>query len=286
MHLQHRVTVRVPQDYDTSRLRVRDFRVETLKSGVWFVLSETTRWIDVPPDLFLPGRELRALGTDMTLEDLITFCQEWGVFWDPRDRDVDTAYPPQEALGAMPGLGGQGLVAQELLDANDWRTARFWAEKELGMSSGFGPSRVVHPLELAARIDSATNVAEFWDALQDKDADLGDMAIPTLILNAALSVFGMSVIFDGDEDLLPEPTVYNMGALQIATDLLNSAVTKICANETCQQPFTKQRGRAAKGTLRSTGVLYCSADCAQAQGQREYRRRLKAKATTNKGETK
>lgn len=49
-----------------------------------------------------------------------------------------------------------------------------------------------------------------------------------------------------------------------------------CQKENCERTFTRQENRSAKVKQRSFNIRYCSAACAQAQGQREYRKRLKA----------
>ncbi len=61
--------------------------------------------------------------------------------------------------------------------------------------------------------------------------------------------------------------------VQLHNVVVDGIEIRRCANETCQRPFTRQRGRALKGQYRSTGVMYCDAACAKAQMQREYRRR-------------
>lgn len=70
--------------------------------------------------------------------------------------------------------------------------------------------------------------------------------------------------------LLP---LYSICCVELFNHISEAAQYRRCANERCQRLFVRQEGRATKGTRRSRGVLYCSAACAKAQTQREYRRR-------------
>jgi hypothetical protein len=67
-------------------------------------------------------------------------------------------------------------------------------------------------------------------------------------------------------------------ALELFNHVAASEVYRRCQNETCRRVFVRQYGRAEQGQTRREGVMYCSYHCAQAQAQRNYRRRRKARA--------
>jgi hypothetical protein len=69
--------------------------------------------------------------------------------------------------------------------------------------------------------------------------------------------------------------LYSICCLELYNHMVERAVYKRCANERCGAIFVRQRGRAAFGQHRTEGVKYCSAECARAQVQREYRARLR-----------
>lgn len=67
--------------------------------------------------------------------------------------------------------------------------------------------------------------------------------------------------------------LYSICCAELFNHICETAEYRRCANERCERLFVRQEGRALKGTRRTRGVLYCSAACARAQAQREYRRR-------------
>lgn len=90
-------------------------------------------------------------------------------------------------------------------------------------------------------------------------------------MQAALKPFSIGIGSLADR----HPTIYSVAFLQLYNHMAEGATVRQCANETCQRPFVRQRGRAEYGQHRTSGIKYCTRECARAQAQRELRRRRK-----------
>lgn len=75
----------------------------------------------------------------------------------------------------------------------------------------------------------------------------------------------------------PEADLYSVMCLQVFNLMIEGLPVRHCASETCGRAFFRQIGRAEYGQYRTEGVVrYCSPGCANAQTQRDYRRRKRA----------
>jgi len=86
----------------------------------------------------------------------------------------------------------------------------------------------------------------------------------------------LEVTGDRPANLVWRPRILSAMALQALSFLSEGLPAQRCANERCGRWFVRQRGRSRYDQHRTRGVLYCSAECAKAQAEREYRRRSRA----------
>ena len=171
----------------------------------------------------------------------------------------------------------RNLVAIYVRTAQDAITTWLACQREGGLEDLVRPHVTEETL---ANLRSQTQPREQpWPQSLDKLQEiLIDAELTSLedVLNRALGRFSIGI-----GDLSDYPTVYSVAFLQLYNHLVEGAAVHQCANERCGRAFVRQRGRAEYGQHRTTGVKYCSRECARAQAQRELRWRRKQEPSSS-----
>ena len=124
---------------------------------------------------------------------------------------------------------------------------------------------------------------EAWTSAGFRGDDPEPWGTFVMTMNVALKPFSVHVRYPGADTLLDAPSTYEIAALQLAQLIAEERHVRNCANERCTRLFTRQRGRAKYDkTGHSTGVLYCSAQCAKAQAERNRRARQRAEGSADR----
>lgn len=117
-----------------------------------------------------------------------------------------------------------------------------------------------------------------WMPGRESDDPGGAASLLDSYLSDGLETFSPVVSTRGpkqSEDHLLEHdgTLWEKLCLELFNHLAGQTAYKLCANERCGRLFVRQAGRSKHGQYRSHGVKFCSALCAKAQANRDYRRR-------------
>ncbi|MGV9594724.1 hypothetical protein [Streptomyces tendae] len=161
----------------------------------------------------------------------------------------------------------QDLVAIHLREAQEAVHTWIACQREGGLDELIEPDITeenlaqVHTEDPNVRNLDQLRELELWLRLEQLKASL----------HAALSSFSIGIGSLTDR----RPTIYSVAFLQMYNHIAENATIRECANETCRRAFVRQRGRAEYGQNRTSGIKYCTRECARAQAQRELRRRRK-----------
>ncbi|MFF0415318.1 hypothetical protein ACFYUY_33395 [Kitasatospora sp. NPDC004745] len=247
--------------------------------------SRGTETSHLPSDFYL--RELMDLSAD-DLDGVAETFSTYGMLFDLDGRDLnlnDYDEPERQAIVELtrldpcddPWLGGvhRDLVKVHLQTAQEAVATWLACQREGGLEELVEPEVTDEKLAFFhAQNPDSPPWPHSLDHLRDVLIDFRLTSFDS-ILESALSRFSIGVSGLADRN----PTIYSVAFLQLYNHLAEEASVRRCANDNCGRNFVRQRGRAEYGQHRTTGVKYCSRECARAQAQRDLRRRRRATTT-------
>lgn len=274
----------------------RYYRMAVQQHGDWLLFDAADGgWCDLPEELYL--RDTLEVVVDDRIQ-VVDFLKSWGQLGDVDAPD----------LVWSPVMGGEpdpewNLGERPVLTYSPWVD---WSEPVTRTP--------MHWTECAAHLAAIQNAARIWAAYTTHDGQPGfadnielkgqpparpldldlspffsyeDNLVAWLAetLNRAMQPYHVRMVWRPPGVLqshagwnnAASPGLYNRLMLQLAQHIAEGSAYRTCASETCGRWYVRQDGRSEFGQHRSTGTKYCTASCARAQGNREYRRRQKAK---------
>ncbi|MET7765710.1 hypothetical protein ABZS71_28200 [Streptomyces sp. NPDC005393] len=262
------------------RRHIKDVRIE----GDWILWTpvpfDERPLVQLPEDFYLRElMELSADGLDGVTEMFRTYGSLVGAGRNDLYVDSEDVY---EEVQSVPEAGGEeqphpfgvhrDLVRIYVQTAQEAITTWLACQEENGLEE-LVKAEVTEENLASIQAQNEGKEPPWPPSLEYLQALLIESRIVALksVLNSALSPFSIGI-----GDLADRyPTAYSVAFLQLYNHLVEGALVRRCANETCRQNFVRQRGRAEYGQNRTSGVKYCSRECARAQAQRALRRRRK-----------
>lgn len=183
------------------------------------------------------------------------------------------------------------------LSTDAWKEAGLWGVSTLS-EFRYG-ARCMRDLVMAARVargelllSEATWESPVWDYKADEpfeeypwtegsDGSTGAEVLLELYLTDGLKGFYPRVITlrPGGPALLAGGPLWQTLCLELFNHLAAGDVYRSCENERCRRLFVRQSGRSQAGQYRTSGTKYCSSSCANAQVNRQYRRRKRVRSS-------